>query len=198
MWEEKLHFLERLAEQHPEILVISSVLFGGFFLIDAKDLDEAISIAGRIPAARKGTVEVRPVFELDGLGSRRYFGSANQGPGQHRGLFCRLSAQKIAHDAMQTGAYGLHRVDYNDEHGPIENTKELFMKKLIFLMVVLAGAFAHAQNIVGDWQGALRVGPSELRLVLHIAKADNGGFKATLDSIDQAANGIPVSSISLK
>jgi len=33
MWEEKLHFLERLAEQHPEILVISSVLFGGFFLI---------------------------------------------------------------------------------------------------------------------------------------------------------------------
>ena len=99
---------------------------------------------------------------------------------------------------MQTGAYGLHRVDYNDEHGPIENTKELFMKKLIFLMVVLAGAFAHAQNIVGDWQGALRVGPSELRLVLHIAKADNGGFKATLDSIDQGANGIPVSSVSLK
>ena len=40
---------------------------GGFFLIDAKDLDEAIGIAGRIPGARKGTVEIRPVMELPGL-----------------------------------------------------------------------------------------------------------------------------------
>jgi hypothetical protein len=37
---------------------------GGFFLIDARDLDEAIAIAGRIPGARKGTVEIRPVVEL--------------------------------------------------------------------------------------------------------------------------------------
>jgi hypothetical protein len=40
---------------------------GGYFLIDAKDLDEAISIAGRIPAVRFGTVEVRPVIEVAGL-----------------------------------------------------------------------------------------------------------------------------------
>ena len=40
---------------------------GGYFLIDAKNLDEAIAIAGRIPMARKGTVEVRPVIEIPGL-----------------------------------------------------------------------------------------------------------------------------------
>ena len=40
---------------------------GGFFLIDAHDLDEAIQIAGRLPSARKGTVEVRPIVELAGL-----------------------------------------------------------------------------------------------------------------------------------
>ncbi len=40
---------------------------GGYFLIDAPNLDEAITIAGRIPAASKGTVEIRPVFELSGL-----------------------------------------------------------------------------------------------------------------------------------
>lgn len=40
---------------------------GGYFLIDAKDLNEAITIAARIPAARKGAVEVRPVMELAGL-----------------------------------------------------------------------------------------------------------------------------------
>lgn len=40
---------------------------GGYFLIDATDLDEAIDIAGRIPGARVGTVEIRPLVELDGL-----------------------------------------------------------------------------------------------------------------------------------
>jgi len=40
---------------------------GGYFLVEAKDLNEAIAIAGRIPAARKGTVEVRPVVEIPGL-----------------------------------------------------------------------------------------------------------------------------------
>ena len=40
---------------------------GGYFLIDARDLDEAIGIAARIPAARVGTVEIRPVIEIPGL-----------------------------------------------------------------------------------------------------------------------------------
>jgi hypothetical protein len=47
------------AETHEQL--------GGFFLIEAKDLDEAIAIAARLPGARKGTVEVRPVLELSGL-----------------------------------------------------------------------------------------------------------------------------------
>ena len=44
---------------------------GGYFLIDARDLDEAIDIAGRIPGARLGTVEVRPVREVEGLPADR-------------------------------------------------------------------------------------------------------------------------------
>ncbi len=40
---------------------------GGYYLVDVKNLDEAIAVAGRIPAARKGTVEVRPVVELPDL-----------------------------------------------------------------------------------------------------------------------------------
>jgi hypothetical protein len=47
------------AETHEQL--------GGFYLIDAKDLNEAISIAARVPPARKGTIEVRPVMELPGL-----------------------------------------------------------------------------------------------------------------------------------
>lgn len=47
------------AETHEQL--------GGYFLVDAKDLDEAITIAGRIPGARVGTVEIRPVMEIPGL-----------------------------------------------------------------------------------------------------------------------------------
>jgi hypothetical protein len=47
------------AETHEQL--------GGFYLIEAKDLNEAISIAARVPSARKGTIEVRPVLEIPGL-----------------------------------------------------------------------------------------------------------------------------------
>ncbi len=40
---------------------------GGYYLINARDLDQAISIAERIPAARWGTIEIRPVMEIAGL-----------------------------------------------------------------------------------------------------------------------------------
>lgn len=37
---------------------------GGFYLIEAKDLDEAIDCAARIPGAKRGSVEIRPIFDL--------------------------------------------------------------------------------------------------------------------------------------
>jgi hypothetical protein len=37
---------------------------GGFYLIDAKDLDEAVEIASKIPGAAIGTIEVRPIWEM--------------------------------------------------------------------------------------------------------------------------------------
>jgi hypothetical protein len=40
---------------------------GGYYLVDVADLDEAIGIAARIPMAKKGAVEIRPVIEIKGL-----------------------------------------------------------------------------------------------------------------------------------
>jgi hypothetical protein len=37
---------------------------GGYYLVDAKDLDEAIAMAARIPSAKLGSIEVRPILEL--------------------------------------------------------------------------------------------------------------------------------------
>jgi hypothetical protein len=47
------------AETHEQL--------GGFYIVDVKDLDEAIRVAARIPPASKGTIEIRPVLELSGL-----------------------------------------------------------------------------------------------------------------------------------
>jgi hypothetical protein len=73
------------------------------------------------------------------------------------------------------------------------------MKKIrrIGALATLLASAVFAQDIAGDWRGTLKGGQAELRLVLHIVKGD-GGLKATLDSIDQGANGIPVSSCTLK
>ena len=73
--------------------------------------------------------------------------------------------------------------------------KRLFSIAIIILSSALAVA---AQDVTGDWNGKLSVNGGELRLVLHIAKNADGSLKATLDSVDQGANGIPVSSITLK
>ncbi len=37
---------------------------GGYYVVDCKDLDEAIQIAAKIPGARVGTIEVRPIWEM--------------------------------------------------------------------------------------------------------------------------------------
>jgi hypothetical protein len=40
---------------------------GGYFLVEAASMDEALAIAARIPGARRGTAEVRPIMEVHGL-----------------------------------------------------------------------------------------------------------------------------------
>ena len=41
-------------------------VLGGYYYVDVKDLDRAIELAGKIPGARQGTIEVRPILELGG------------------------------------------------------------------------------------------------------------------------------------
>ena len=45
---------------------------GGYYLIDVPDLDQAIEIAGKIPAGKWGTVEIRPVLEIEGLPENKF------------------------------------------------------------------------------------------------------------------------------
>ena len=71
------------------------------------------------------------------------------------------------------------------------------MNKVLILGALLAYPLC-GQDIVGDWNATLQINGAELRLVMHLTKADSGALKATLDSVDQGANGIPVTSATLK
>ena len=74
-------------------------------------------------------------------------------------------------------------------------------RKLILLALVTLALtpLGRAQSqIAGEWQGTLNAGGAQLRLVLHVTAAKDGSLSSTLDSVDQGAIGIPVTSVTLK
>ncbi|MGA9071048.1 MAG: hypothetical protein WB424_12375 [Terracidiphilus sp.] len=77
----------------------------------------------------------------------------------------------------------------------------LFISKfalLAFAALSLTPLSPAQAPIAGDWKGTLSIPGQELHLILHVNAAKDGSLTATLDSLDQAALGIPVSAITLK
>ena len=68
----------------------------------------------------------------------------------------------------------------------------------IAVFVTLAAGLAQGQDIAGDWQGTLNAGTAQLHLIVHITQDSGGNLKGTLDSVDQGAYGIAITSISVK
>src|SRR5258706_12011773 len=101
-----------------------------------------------------------------------------------------------------------------------KSAEEIEMKKfpmfaVAFLMMILiitqpapltfaqttdaqAGHKDPPRGVEGVWEGTLDVGAAKLRLVLKVSKEKDGGLAATLDSLDQNALDLPVSSISIE
>jgi len=74
------------------------------------------------------------------------------------------------------------------------------MSKITILLLALAAGpalLAQPPDIAGDWQGVLKTPSGDLPTVVHIGKAADGRFTGTLDSPEQGAFGIPISSVSL-
>jgi len=74
------------------------------------------------------------------------------------------------------------------------------MRRTFSLILLAAAATLGAQepDITGDWKGTLTVGPDKIHLTLHIFAGDNYTLKATMDSAEQGAQGVPVTTIVLK
>lgn len=75
----------------------------------------------------------------------------------------------------------------------MRNRQTLWLGAIAALLSSALGA----QDIAGDWQGTLKAGPQDLRIIVRIAKADSGGWSASLYSIDQTTDPIPVNSVTL-
>ncbi len=72
------------------------------------------------------------------------------------------------------------------------------MKKLLlFASLLIFTASLFSQDIVGTWNGKLVVTNGSLRVVFHFVKADEG-YKGTLDSPDQNAYGLPLTTVEFK
>jgi len=71
------------------------------------------------------------------------------------------------------------------------------MKRTFPLLAFAATTILGAQtpDILGDWQGTLLAGADTIHLTLHISAGDNGNLKATMDSAEQGARGVPVTAI---
>jgi non-heme chloroperoxidase len=70
----------------------------------------------------------------------------------------------------------------------------------IAALLLMCSRLASAQDLKGDWQGTLTVGPRQLRLILHVDKAADATWRATLASIDQSPDwgaATPVDSVTV-
>lgn len=66
-------------------------------------------------------------------------------------------------------------------------------------LAMLSASVLYSQDIAGDWQGALDVGAQKLRSILHVTKAENGGWSARFISVDQGdMGGIPINSLAVQ
>jgi hypothetical protein len=63
--------------------------------------------------------------------------------------------------------------------------------------VAAAAATNRSPDIVGTWQGTLQAGPQLLRIVVQISRSDHGSSKATIYSIDESPEPIPISGVAL-
>ncbi len=80
----------------------------------------------------------------------------------------------------------------------LRNVRAVFalLTSLIAMLGPAAGAPPAAPDVLGDWQGSIDTGNGSLRVVFHLAQAKDGTLTGTMDSPDQGATGIVITSAS--
>ena len=137
---------------------------GGYYLIDVENLDEAIAIAGRLPPAKKGTVEIRPLFKLDGLPNEKLSlePEASETPLKKFLFLCyddeeawRNAGAEAHHSAMLEAVALTHRLDARGQYlsasplHPIATATSVRVRN--GQRTVTDGPFAETREVLGGY-----------------------------------------------
>jgi hypothetical protein len=74
----------------------------------------------------------------------------------------------------------------------------IYFLTISLALTALSGFAARAQDITGVWAGTVSAGAHKIRMVLHICKNEGGTLQAVVDSPDEGAYGLPVTSMALE
>ena len=137
---------------------------GGYYLIDVENLDEAIAIAGRLPPAKKGTVEIRPLLKLDGLPSEKLTAeqAVSASPLRKFMFLCyvdeeawRNAGPEAHHAAMLEAVELTHRLDARGQYlsasplHPVATATSLRVRNS--QRIVSDGPFAETREVLGGY-----------------------------------------------
>ncbi|MFO0924911.1 MAG: YciI family protein [Pirellulales bacterium] len=176
---------------------------GGFFAIDVPNLDDAIAIAERLPAAKKGTIEIRPVRDLESLPPASHETNAggpkfmflcyddeeawkNLGEAEHRKAMevASNNAKELFQKGWYVSAAPLHgsdtatcvRLRQNRKavtDGPYTETREILGGYFIVATPTLEDALHYASRHPG-----LRFGAVEVRQIFDLPALPQSGFRS--------------------
>ncbi len=136
---------------------------GGYYLIDVENLDEAIAIASRLPPAKKGTVEIRPLLKLDGLPNEKLTPDNSTDPTLKKFMFLCYDDEQVwskagpaAHHAAMMEAVELtHRLDSTGQYlsaSPLHPTATATSIRVRSgQRIVIDGPFAETREVLGGY-----------------------------------------------
>ena len=137
---------------------------GGYYLIDVDNLDVAIAIASRLPPAHKGTVEIRPLFKLDGLPAEKHaIDSTNTETPLKKFMFLcyddevawRKAGEQALHAAMQEAVGLTRRLDALGQYisasplHPVATATSIRVRN--GQRIVTDGPFAETAEVMGGY-----------------------------------------------
>ncbi len=133
---------------------------GGYYLLDVPNLDEAITIAARLPAAEQGTVEIRPVLSIEGLPADKNF--ATKEHHQKVMLICYddeqawdSAGQDVFHAAISEAVKMTHQLDAEGKFltasplHPVATATSVRVRD--GKRIVTDGPFAETREVVGGY-----------------------------------------------
>jgi len=162
---------------------------GGFFLIDVPNLDDAIAIASRLPAAMKGTVEIRPVSHLEGLPADKFASDNAERGGLRYMLLCYdndeiwlAAGLEALRNAQQEAVALTHQLDSRGQYISASPLHAVSTATSVRIRegkrLITDGPFAETSEVLG---GYYMIFARDLNEAINVASKHPGAMVSTVE-----------------